>query len=408
MAQGLQRRCGLVAGVVLIATICVQGSAPERTPNAERRTKNDTIARGLAFGFNLDHQEALDTFKAAIAADPEHPTAYRLYAATLWIRLLFMQGAVTAEDYLGQTRSEVARTPPPPEIAAEFHAYLSKALALAEKRARLNPSDPDAHFHIGAAHGFLTSYQATVEGRVIGGFKDARRAYKEHERVLELDPARVDAGLIVGMYRYGVSTLSAPLRLLAGIAGFGGGKERGVRLIEQAAAQPNDVQANALFSLIVIYNREGRYGEAASTIARLQQMYPRNRLLWLEAGSTAMRAGRAADARAAIEAGLAMLARDPRPRAFGEEARWRYHHGAALVALRVIDAADRELRASLNAEAPGWLHGRTHIELGKIADLAGNRAAAVQEYRLAERLCRTQDDKDGAKDAARLMRAPYR
>jgi tetratricopeptide (TPR) repeat protein len=417
MAQGLRRSFELSTGIVLIATCAVQGSALPRPQNEEHRTPTGTPAsvraaelraRGLSLGFNLDHQEALETFKAAIEADPEHPTAYRLYAATLWIQLLFQQGAVTAEDYLGQTRSEVVRTPPPPAVDAEFRSYLAKALALGEKRARQNPADPDARFHIGAAQGFLTSYQATVEGRVIGGFKAARRAYKEHARVLELDPARADAGLIVGMYRYGVSTLSAPLRLLAGIAGFGGGKERGLRLIEQAAAMPNDVQTNALFSLIVIYTREARYEDAAKTIARLQQMYPRNRLLWLEAGSTAMRAGRPAEARAAIETGLAMLSKDPRARAFGEEARWRYHYGAALVALRNVDAADRELRASLAGEAPAWLRGRTSIELGKIADLAGRRAAAIQEYRRAERSCRAADDRDGVREAARLIRTPYR
>ena len=49
-------------------------------------------------------------------------------------------------------------------------------------------------------------------------------------------------------------------------------------------------------------------------------MYPRNRLVVLEAGSTALRAGRAADADRAAREGLAMLARDNRTRMPGEEA----------------------------------------------------------------------------------------
>ena len=93
------------------------------------------------------------------------------------------------------------------------------------------------------------------------------------------------------------------------------------------------MQTNALFTLIVIYNREQRYDDALRTIARLQGMYPRNRLLWLERGSTALRAGRGADARAALEEGLAVLTKDSRPRAFGEEARWRCAYGASLVLL---------------------------------------------------------------------------
>ncbi len=56
-----------------------------------------------------------------------------------------------------------------------------------------------------------------------------------------------------------------------------------------------------MFTLIVIYNREARYDDALRVIGELQRRYPRNRLLWLEAASTALRASRPADARRAIE-----------------------------------------------------------------------------------------------------------
>ena len=240
-------------------------------------------------------------------ADPDDPAPRRLFAATLWIRALFAQGAVTADDYLGQARSSVARTPPPPDVDEAFREHLQRAVTLAERAVQRNPQDADAHFQLGAAHSFLASYTATVEGRGLAGFGAARRAYDEHERVLALDPRRKDAGMVVGLYRYGVSTLSWPWRLAAGLAGFGGGRDRGLRMLEDAAAFDSDVQTNALFTLIVIYNRERRYDDALRTVARLQGMYPRNRLLWLERGSTALRAGRGADARAALEEGLAVL-----------------------------------------------------------------------------------------------------
>jgi hypothetical protein len=47
--------------------------------------------------------------------------------------------------------------------------------------------------------------------------------------VLSLDPSRKDAGLVVGTYRYVVSTLSLPVRMVAYVAGFGGGRDRGSR-----------------------------------------------------------------------------------------------------------------------------------------------------------------------------------
>lgn len=406
-------RWATVIRAAILVTLCLCEKASAEQPGAldTRGVAAESAAlraRGLELGYNLDHAEALAAFRAAIAVDPADPEAYRLVAATTWIKLLFREGAVTADDYLGQARAKVARKLPPAELDAEFHAHLDRALTLGEKRLKENPADADAHFHVGAAHGFLASYTATVEGRVLGGFRAARRAYAEHNRVLELDPRRKDAGLIVGMYRYAVSTLPLHWRLLAGIAGFGGGRQRGLRLVEEAAAYPSDVQTNARFTLIVIYNREGRYGDALRVIRELQQLYPRNRLLWLEAASTALRAGQPAEARKSIEEGLSRLSQDPRPRAFGEEARWRYYHGAALVALKQVETAEGELRAVLAGEAQEWVRGRAHMELGKLADLAGDRAHAVGQYRLASRICRAHNDSACSDGAGAWLKAPYR
>jgi hypothetical protein len=99
-----------------------------------------------------------------------------------------------------------------------------------------------------------------------------------------------------------------------------------------------------------------------------------------------------------------MLADDPRPRAFGELARWRYYHGTALAALKENDLAARELQAALTDPARGWIQGRIHTELGKLADLAGDRPRALDEYRLAVRLCADDQDDTCAKEAKALMK----
>ena len=239
--------------------------------------------RGLQFGYDLDHEEALVTFKNAIAADPSDPAAHNLAAGIAWIDLLFRQGAITVDDYLGQARANIPRAAPSADLDAAFHNALRQALTLSEERLRQHPADADAHYQVGAAYGFLASYTATVEGRLLGSLGAARRAYHEHERTLELDPRRKDASLIVGMYRYAVSGLPAPLRLLAHLVGFGSDRQRGLRMVEDAARFPSDVQPNALFTLILIYNREARYDDALRVIGDLQRRFPRNRLLWLEA-----------------------------------------------------------------------------------------------------------------------------
>jgi tetratricopeptide (TPR) repeat protein len=381
---------------------------PAGVPSPSRAAEAAALrARGQFLGYNLDRDAALASFREAMAADPTHPAAYRLTAATLWINALFEQGAVTAEDYLGQARSDPHRLAPSPQLEAVFREHLDRALKLAEERCRATDS-ADAHFQLGSAYGYQATYAATIEGSMFGTLRAARRAYAEHERVLELDPSRKDAGLVVGMYSYAISSLSLPSRLMARLAGFSGGRERGLRMVEEAATYPSDVQTNARFTLIVIYNREARFDDALRVVAELQQQYPRNRLLWLEAGSTALRAGRPALARQSLEHGLAMLAADTRPRAFGELARWRYYHGAALVALKETDAARLALDAALRNPSRAWVQGRIHTELGKLADLAGDRAQALDEYRQAIRLCDGDDDDVCVKEARSLVKGRYR
>ena len=230
----------VVAATVFVAAVTAlagQGSytLPAAMTAAPRSAEAAALrARGQFLGYNLDRDAALASFREAMAADPTHPAAYRLTAATLWINALFEQGAVTAEDYLGQARSDPHRQPPSPELEAVFREHLDRALKLAEERCRATDS-ADAHFQLGSAYGYQATYAATIEGSIFGTLRAARRAYAEHERVLELDPSRKDAGLIVGMYRYAIASLSLPSRLMARLAGFSGGRERGLRMVEEAA-----------------------------------------------------------------------------------------------------------------------------------------------------------------------------
>ena len=365
-------------------------------------------ARALQLGYNLDHAEALALFRAASDADPQDPAAFRLAAAAAWTAQLFHDGAITVADYLGQARATLPRSAPDAAASAIVRDNVRRAIALSEQRLRANPTDADAHYQLGAAYGVLASYTATVEGRALGSFGAARRAYHEHERVLALDPRRKDAGLIVGTYRYAVAALPMPLRVAAHLIGFRGDRSLGVRLVEDAAAYPGDSQPNALFVLVLLYNRESRYDDALRVIRKLQDMFPRNRLLWLEAASTALRARRAVEARMFVEEGLSKQAADARTRAFGEDARWKYVHGATLVGVRRAADAERELRAALDLPSRDWVRGRIHEELGKLADLAGDGPRALTEYRLADRLCAQDQDRDCRDELDALIRKGFK
>src|SRR5688500_6389781 len=334
-------------------------------------------ARAYQLAYNLDYDEATREMEAAVRADPADSAAERGLAVIPWLLISSTRGAATVDDYLGSiSRQNVAMRQPPADLAARFNRHIARALALAEAELKRRPRDPEALYQVGATVALQASYVATVEGRILGAFRAARRAYDAHEQVLELAPARRDAGLVVGTYRYIVSAMSLPIRMMAYVAGFGGGKDEGLRLIEQAAASTTEASADAKFALVLLYNRESRYADALRVLGELQRLYPRNRILWLEAGATALRGARAAEAEQHLSTGRRMLAGDKRPRMFGEEALWLQKHGATVGALGRRDEAEPLLRRVLTLESRNWVAGRAHAELGKLADLRSDRSSA--------------------------------
>jgi tetratricopeptide (TPR) repeat protein len=374
-------------------------------PAMANRESDALRARGLTEIYNLDRDQAIGTFRQAVAADPQDAAAYRGLAGALWLSITYRRGNMTVDDYLGRVnRAAPSPLPPPADVAAAFRDALDRALALARGRVGTNARDANAHYEVGAAVGLRASYIATVEGRAVAAMRAAREAYEEQQTALDLDPHRKDAGLIIGTYRYIVSTLGVPARLIAYVAGFGGGKERGLHMIEEAAAYPGENQTEARVALVLIYNREQRYDQALEQLAILRLQFPRNRLLWLEAGATSLRAGRPADAERFLADGFSRLARDERPRMFGEDALWLYKRGAARAALGRTAEAEQDLRKAVSSEGRSWVHGRAHLELGKLESRAGHRAAAVSEFQSAATLCDADNDSATADEARRLLK----
>jgi tetratricopeptide (TPR) repeat protein len=411
-----------IATTVLQMTI-LQGPALAAIDFAQAETSSELRLRALDLAYNLDHDQAVDLLRRAVALAPDDPAAHRSLASVLWLNILFRRGAVTVDHYLGSfTGSSVDLPKPPPELDREFKLHVTKAIELAEKRVAANPKDPQAHYDLGAAVGLQASYTATVEGSLLAGFRAAKRCYDEHEKVLALDPSRKDAGLVVGTYRYVVSTQSLPMRMLAYVAGFGGGRERGIQMLQETAEfnldtsartasqgggraeSGNDVRADAMFALILVYNREHRYDDALKVLERLQRIYPRNRLLWLEAGSTALRAKRGQQADDLLTQGLAMFAKDARPKMPGEEALWRYKRGAARALLGRTTEAMADLSAATGADSQAWVSGRARVELGRLALKRGDRGTATNEAKQAEMLCERGNDPTCVEDARTLLR----
>ncbi len=381
--------------IILLALICAF-----RPAQLSGQDVTAALAPAFDAAYNLNYDEAMRRAEAVVSRQPESSAAHRALATIIWMHLLFDRGALTIDHYLGGvSQSDVDLPAPPPARASRFHQHVERAITLAEARVKNSASDINARFDLGMAHGLYASWMATVEGKVRGAFGAARRAYDAHEWVLDRDATRHDAGLVVGTYRYSVAVLSFPKRWLAYLAGFGGDKARGIRLLEAAVTTPSTA-TDARLALALVYSRESEHRLALEIFRTLMREFPDNRLLWLEAGSAAWRAGQAAEAEALLTEGLSRHDRDPRPKIPGERALWIYKRGVARVSQNHLPDAEADLRLALTQAPTGWVRGRIHLEQGKIADLRGERQAAVTRYTEAESLCRAHRDPWCASESA--------
>jgi tetratricopeptide (TPR) repeat protein len=375
---------------------------------AQAAALDTQIAAAFNAAYNLDHETALATARAAVAGAPAESRAHRTLASILWLQALFRRGAVTVDHYMGGlTRSPIELPKPPPEIEAGFRQSIGRAIELAEARHRQAPRDLDALHDVGAAYGLQASWTASVDGRVRAAFGTARRAYKAEEEVLERDPRRVGSGTIVGTYRYAISGLGLATRVVAYMAGFGGGKEAGIALLEAATAPQSDSRFEARTALVLIYSREGRHQDAFRLLTEMSADFPQNRILVLERAAAALRAGHAGQAESLLTPGIAGLDTDTRRKLPGERALWFYRRGLARIELnRPADAAS-DLDTALRSSPEEWVRGRILIGLGKLDDIGGRRPEALAKYRAARDAARKANDPAGLADAQLLLRQPF-
>lgn len=395
--------------LVMVTALVLAPAGRAATP-AQSRSLAVRASADAAFdaAYNLNYEEAMRLARQLVAAHPDESVAHRALATVVWMHLLFDRGAFTIDHYLGSvTQSNIQLPPPPADRAQLFRQHVNRAIALADARLAQAPNDIEARYDLGVAHGLLASYIGTVDGKVAAAFGSARRAYDAHEKVLDREPTRLDAGLIVGTYRYAVAAMSLPKRWLAYIAGFGGGKEKGMEMIAGATKAPL-TSTDARMALVLVYSREARQDDALALLTGLMKEYPQNRLLQLEAASAAWRAGHADRSEQLITSGLAWHDRDPRPKGPGERALWIYKRGMARVSLNKLADATTDLQLALTQQPAGWVRGRVHLELGKIADLRGQRSAAVQDYTRARTLCTTHQDPWCREQADQFRRTPFR
>lgn len=366
-----------------------------------------TAEDGFRHFYNLEYDEAIASFQAEIAAQPERPDGYNHVAQALLYRGYYRAGLlenslVSGEDFLLSLIRQ-----PKLVLSAEDDRAFDLALESAERAAQRllsrNERDAGALYALGVTRGLRANYDFLVRKSWFAALRESTSARKLHNRAAQIDPSNADALLMQGLQEYVVASLPAALRLLGAITGLHGDKLHGLALIDQVARHGDCSRVEAKMVLFTLYRHEKKPWSAMSYLYGLRKSYPRNYLLHLAEIYTniEMRDERAAgDSLHALERARAEGA--PGYEAL-QEAKVEYTRGVIQCRFGHLEQALASMRrAAANSQAEMQLMAFERV--GMIHDMRGDRAEAVQAY---QHVVEAAPDSRMGKESQRYLSRPF-
>jgi len=247
------------------------------------RASDSAADAGFQHFYNLEYDQAISEFRSAIVEAPENPDGYNHLAQAILYRRMYESG--TLENSLVSGSDMLLSLIRQPKLTMstaddeEYRKLIQFAINYSRTRLSINPKDDAALYSMGVAYSLRANYDFLVRKAWISAIRSGNEALRMHKRVLELNPSRTDARLVLGVHDYVVANLPASLRILGAVAGIRGDKERGLQRLESVAThgQQNRVEAQMLLS--VFYRHETRTDQAIPLLDGLIESFPRNYLL---------------------------------------------------------------------------------------------------------------------------------
>jgi tetratricopeptide (TPR) repeat protein len=354
--------------------------------------------------YNLEYDKAVSQFERIEKAHPDDPFAIVHMLQAVVFRELYRLNLLDTTLYSHDGFLSGRAANGDPAVRAQVDQLNAQAVKLCDNRLAKNPNDVDALYVRGVARGLKATYIALVDKSFVSALRNAVAARHDHERVLQIDPKYTDAKTVVGAHNYVVGSLPMPVKMLAGIAGLGGSKKRGLEYLEDASKEGHESSVDARVALALFLRREGRYGDAANIVETLTKQYPRNSLFALENCNLLKDGGKS---REAVSCYQKLLTNAKAGQYIGLHAEFpAFGLAECLRGQKDYEGALKEYEFTANVPS-GQLNLKQRAELaaGEMYDLLSKRDQAVQQY---QAVIAQDNSSEQAEIARKLLREPYR
>jgi tetratricopeptide (TPR) repeat protein len=396
----------LMIGMATTLGLAAAASQPSADVHADPLHSDPMVREAYQHFYVLDYPACVVLLEKVHAAHPGDPAATTLLLEAEVFAELYRQDLLDTTFYAND--GFLTGKHPMQEdtgVRDRIFALEDEVEREAESRLGRNSRDVDALYARGWARSLRSSYVAMVERSFRAAFHMALQAHSDEAKVLEIDPAYVDAKLVVGTYQYVIGALPWGFKLLFGFAGITGSKTRGMEMLHDDFARGPMTSIEAGTVIALFQRREAHYQEAIGVVRSLEAKYPHDFLFCLEEANLRKDAG---EGMAAVTAYRNLLNEAAKPGYFPSS-----HLELAYFGLGEALRGQRHFAEAAQAyEQAAWAQGsgaelkrRSLVAAGKARDLNGERAQAVQDYQAA---IGTGSDTTQGDIARRLIKTPYR
>ena len=383
----MKRLVSLAAACLLMLSAVLPSSAELTLPPDVMQYATE----GINGVYSLDFDTAQKNIERVFRDYPDHPFAHFGNAMIAWSRYEY-------EYELSDERQRKV-----------FEQILDDSIAGIKRWIKQYPEDPNAYMGIGALYGLRAMF--TMRNRSwITAYFSGRKAIKNLEKSLELDPTYYDAYFGLGIYQYYAGTLPSVIKILAKIVAIKGNPDEGVAQLNLARKKAHFTSDSAKLILIEIQNtRNSKYyapQQSLEYIRQLRAKYPKNPLMHYVEIICLYETARYNDVTKQAEQFLKLIGKDP----FYKD----IYISRAYTALGTVQmqqgnfAKARELfeqgKAAIQEQEPSRWGVWNEFRLGQVYDVLGERDKAVKQYEYVLSF----KDKWGFDEAAKkLLQTPY-
>jgi tetratricopeptide (TPR) repeat protein len=403
-------RRGVLAGLIAVLALAIAGLVAAAAPNeaalhTDPLNLDPLVRDGYEHFYILDFDGAISRFESVLKDHPQDPMAYGYVQMATVFRELYHQDLLDTTYYAHDSFLTSKRNVPVADATRQRIEYLTDTgTKLCDDRIKANPNDKNAYFARGYLRGIHASFITLVDHSYVTAARQGYAARNDSEQVLHIDPDYADAKMAIGIQQFAVASLPRWVRMVVGVVGVGGNKEKGLALLRESAAHGVITAVESRTVLSLFLRHDGRYPEALVVQHGLAVQYPRDYLYRLEEANLTKDEGNGPGAIALYKAVLADAAKpgyfiDPRVQMawFGLADTQRGQN-------QIAEAAENYVKAADQPKCSDWLRKRAQLNAGEMYDLLHQRDKAQQLYQMASS---GGGDQSQADMARRLMKTPY-